>query len=281
MRKQSMCVAVTMLFLLFFGMSTVYADTETFHETYEVSSGTPLTVLNKNGAIRISVWDKDSVDVVAEKKTQLGGNLNNVKIEVTVGETMTIETVYLVKNPRVSVKYTISVPAQVVVESVKSSNGAITLNEVSGDVTAETSNGVIEITGNKGNVNAKTSNGAIELNRIDGYVEARTSNGTIRIAGVSGLVAAETSNGSISTEVPDIQNDTHIKTSNGPIKVYLPAELDANLELKTSNGKIGLHEIEILTSEVSETSLKGRIGDGGSLLYIKTSNGSIDVYRLE
>jgi DUF4097 and DUF4098 domain-containing protein YvlB len=281
MRKHAIFVVLAMFLLLFLCVPAVFAATETFHETYEVAPGTPFRVHNINGGIRLSAWDKDYVDVVAEKREQIGGNAKNVKIEVTVGDTITIETVHLVKYPRVSVNYTISVPAAIVVESVQSSNGAITLQNVHGDVTAETSNGAIDITGHTGTVRAKTSNGAIELNRIDGYVEAKTSNGAIKISGVSGLVSAETSNGSISTEIPGIQNDVRIKTSNGAIKVYLSAELDASVELKTSNGKIGLHDIEILTSEIGKTSLKGRIGDGGNLLYVKTSNGSIDVYRLE
>jgi DUF4097 and DUF4098 domain-containing protein YvlB len=270
-----------MLFLLFSCGPAVFAVTEMFHETYEVTSGTPLQVRNINGGIRISTWDKDYVDVAAEKKELIGGNVKNVKIEVTVGDSMLIETVHLVKNPRVSVNYTISVPAAIVVESVKSSNGAITLRDVHGDVMAETSNGAIDITGNTGKVKAKTSNGAIELSRIEGYVEAKTSNGAIKITGVSGVVSAETSNGSISAEIPDIQNDVRIKTSNGSIKAYLSPELDVNLEVKTSNGKIGLHDIEILTREVSKTSLKGRLGDGGLLLNIKSSNGSIDIYGLQ
>ncbi len=258
------------------------AATETFHETYAVKSGTPVTVTNRNGAIAIAVWDKDTVDVVAVKKTHLGGSLNDVEIRVNTGETLSIETVYLVNNPRVSIEYTISVPASIPITLAESSNGAITLKGTSGDVDVHTSNGAIKIQQHTGNVSARTSNGAIDIQRISGVVKAHTSNGSISIVGTSGIEKAETSNGSIKAEIVDIVTDElALKTSNGSVKVFLSPSLNADLDVKTSNGKITIHDIEILTTSVSKTAFKGRIGNGGNLLTIKTSNGSIDVYQLQ
>jgi DUF4097 and DUF4098 domain-containing protein YvlB len=268
--------------ILILSASTAMAATETFHETYEVGPETPLTVSNKNGGITINVWDNDFVDVTAEKKTHLGGSLDDVEIHVTTGDTLTIETVYLVKFPRVSVNYTILVPASVIVEEVQTSNGAIRLQGCQGDVAAQTSNGAINIQQHTGDVSAKTSNGSIDVQQITGYVKAKTSNGGISIANVAGIVEAETSNGSISAEVTDIQADeVTLKTSNGRVKVFLAPDLNAELEMKTSNGKITIQDVEIITTEISKTRFEGRIGDGGKKLNVKTSNGSIDVYGLK
>ena len=257
------------------------AATETFHETYNVKPETRLTVSNKNGGITIRAWENETVDVVAEKKTNLGGKLEDVEIAVTVGERMTIETVHLVKNPRVSVSYTISVPSSMIIEQVQSSNGAMTLQGANGDVIAKTSNGAIKIVEHTGNVSVETSNGGIELQQINGSVKAETSNGAIKITGVTGITGVKTSNGSIHAEIMEIAEESlELKTSNGSIKIFLASDLNADVEMNTSNGKISIQDIEIVTTEISKTSFEGRIGDGGKKLEVKTSNGTIEVYGL-
>lgn len=262
--------------------SPVMADTETFHETYSVGAGTPLIVENRNGSVTISVWDKDIVDVVAVKKTHLGGKLSDVEIQVEAGDTLRIETVYLVKNPRVSVNYTITVPASMPIELARSSNGALELTGTAGDVEARTSNGSIKVTQHAGLVDAKTSNGKITLRRIAGAVTADTSNGSVEIVDVAGIQNVETSNGSISAEIVGLTADNaRLKTSNGSIKVWLATDMNADLEMKTSNGKITLHDIEVMVSEISKTQLEGRLGTGGPRLEVKTSNGSIEIHALK
>ncbi len=275
------CITIVVLALTF-STSMTMAATETFHETYTVEAGTPLTLDNRNGSITINVWEKDTVDVIAKKKTNLGGKLSNVEIQVNIDDTMSIETVYLVKNPRVSVEYAITVPASMPIEQAESSNGAITLEGTTGDVAVRTSNGSIKVRKHAGNVSAHTSNGSIDMKQLTGVVKADTSNGNIDITGASGIEEAETSNGNISVEVAELHADeVTLKTSNGKIKMFLLSELNADLEMRTSNGKISIHDIEIVTRESSKTQFKGRLGNGGKTLTAKTSNGSIEVRALK
>ena len=273
---------VIFVFALILSASTALAVTETFHETYTAQAGTPLTVNNRNGSITMTVGQNETVDIVAVKKTHLGGRLSDVEIRVNMGETFSIETVYLVNNPRVSVEYTISVPSSMPIIRLESSNGAIMLNDTTGETVVQTSNGAIKVNQHTGAVDAKTSNGAIEMQHISGMVSARTSNGSITIVETAGIEEAETSNGSISAEVADILADRlTLKTSNGRIRVWLSANLNADLNMKTSNGAITIHDLEIMTTRVSKTEFEGRIGSGGKPLTAKTSNGSIEVYELK
>jgi len=261
-------------------ISPVCADTETFNKTYQVEPYTKLELRNRNGGVTVQRWDQSEVKIIAVKKTGWGGKLDNVEIKVHQGDTMTIETIHLVSNPRVSVTYDIRVPSGVIVNYVSSSNGKIDLTGTHGNAIVETSNGKINIENISGDIKASTSNGKILIKDIKGFVSAETSNGGINIINIGGINRIETSNGSIETEIPMIQDDIFIKTSNGSLKLHLPRGLNANIELKTSNGKIRLHDLEIVVSEISKSKIKGRIGDGGKRIYGKTSNGSIDLYEL-
>ena len=215
----SLCITA---FVTFFIVTLVRADTETFDETYEVNSGTQFEIRNRNGSINIQGWDRSQIKVHATKKTQWGGKLENVKIQVSQGADFKIETIHLIKKPRVSVSYDLRVPVNVVVKLVRTSNGKIELEATHGDTEVETSNGKIEIKDAVGDIDAHTSNGAIEIKDVMGFVSAHTSNGSINVEGTAGVVELETSNGAIETEVPAIgENGLRVRTSNGSIELNL------------------------------------------------------------
>lgn len=324
----AVCVIASLLAL------PAFAAKEIFHETYDVNSGTVLEVHNIDGSVTVSGGMSAAVDVYAEKISHPGGKLENVKIEVTIGEIMTIRTVHLVRNPRVSVRYKITVPDGIHVKEVTSSDGSLTIDGTQGDLLAKTSDGSVRVTNIAGNVDMKTSDGSItgenitgtvdaktsdgsitlknitgnttaktsdgsitieeiqgeviadtrdgsvHLLRIAGFVDAKTSDGSIKAEDVSGILGLRTSDGSIVADVRGIREDVTIKTGDGSINLSLALDVNADVAMKTSDGKILLHDIEIKATEVSNTRIKGTIGDGGRTLEVETSNGNIDVYAL-
>ena len=272
---------VTCLLSLFV-VSSIFADTETFDETYEITSGSVFEIHNRDGKIRIEGWDGHQLKVRAIKKTRWGGKLENVKIQVIPGRNFTVETIQLVKNPKVTVSYDIKVPIAVTVERVVTSNGKIVLTGLHGDADVETSNGKIVIDDVVGNISASTSNGAIKIRQVKGIVSAETSNGAIEVEGVEGVNSLETSNGAIYAEVPAIMNtDLRVRTNNGKIKLVLASDLNADIEAKTSNSNIELDGIEVIAKEISRNRLHGKIGKGGKKISCKTSNGAIIFSKLK
>jgi hypothetical protein len=164
------------------------------------------------------------------------------------------------------------------------SNGHILVSKTVGNIIATTSNGGIEIKDSKGDVTLDSSNGAISVTNLDGYVlRAKTSNGAIDITRTTGIIVAETSNYNVKAEVSNVRDPgTTIKTSHGSIELYLSASLNASIEMKTSSGQISLHSSPtIQTSQFEPSYLKGTLGTGGSSIYVETTNGDIDVYKLE
>lgn len=275
----SLCITA---FITFFIVNLARADTETFDETYEVSSGIRFEIRNRNGSVNIQGWDRSQIKVHAIKKTHLGGKLENVKIQVSQGEDFKIETIHLVKNPLVSVSYDLRVPVNVVVKFVRTSNGKIKLEATHGDTEVETSNGKIEVKDAVGDIDAHASNGAIEIKDVMGFVSAHTSNGAINVDGAAGVVELETSNGAIKTEVPAIgENGLRVRTRNGAIELSLASDLNADLEARTSNGKIKLDDLEVVVKEISKNTLRGKIGKGGKKILCQTSNGRIVLKKLK
>lgn len=238
--------------------------TEEFRNTYEVESGTKLEVDNINGAITVTSWDNDQVEVYALMKTQYGqSELDKVSIEVSTGTKIVVKTKHpTLGTARVSVEYEIKVPAEVTVERLETTNGVIVLKGTTGDTTLH------------------SSNGGITVKDVDGSVKASTSNGFIEIEDTTGVREVTTSNGWVKVEIPALSNDLDIATTNGAVTAYVAADLDADVVMSTTNGKVSVHDIQLTIKESSATRLEGTLGDGGYDLTIETSNGNIDLYKL-
>ena len=166
---------------------------------------------------------------------------------------------------------------------VTSNGDILVMNKKVGNITAATSNGKIEIKDSKGDVTLDSSNGAIYVDNLDGYVlRAKTSNGAIDITRTTGIIMAETSNYNVTAEISNVRDlGTTIKTSRGSIALYLSASLNASLEMKTTSGQIIIHPTTINIGQSDSNYLKGTLGAGGSSIYVETTNGDIEVSKLE
>lgn len=273
-------------------------ETEEFLETYPVENNTSVTVKNKNGDITITVWDEDKIEVYGLKKTYWGEKeLEKASVSVTKGIDFLVETSFSEKFVQVSVDLRISVPPNVTVSTIKTSDGDIDLEGTKGELIVTTSNGEISVIEHRGNITVDSSNDDVYLRDITGNVDAETSNGRIYMERISGEVYAEsdnediiikdaeavkkasTSNGDVRVEFYSIpEKGSSIRSSNGDIKVYIPTGMNASLEMKTSNGEIELHDLRVLTDDISEKHIEGDLGAGGPKLYLRTSNGDIDLY---
>lgn len=278
---------------------SAYDEKETFEQAYFPAANTMLTLDNINGSIKVNQWDEERMTVKVTKKAKERSELENVKIVIEEGSNFTITTEHLKKNPKVVVNYVINIPSTVDLDEVTSSNGYINLEGSSGNAAILTSNGSIEVQDHEGDLQMRTSNGLIAASHINGNVIAVTSNGRIELENVSGSAAANTSNASIEIsqcpliteartsnarielELVKMQDDLQVITSNAKILLDVSANLDADLIASTNNGKINWDHPRLNTEKVRNDYLKAKLGKGGYLLDIRTSNANIYLETLE
>jgi DUF4097 and DUF4098 domain-containing protein YvlB len=187
---------------------------------------------------------------------------------------------------------------------ISTSNGKLDVNDVEGNSRLRTSNGAIRLVRVKGNVEARTSNGSIDVQDVDGDATLHTSNGSIRSSTKGGLFDASTSNGRIIAEIHDPGSswpvrakssngrieltldgkalpDVHASTSNSSILLRIPAEANARVRAHTSRHSSVSSDFDRLRPDSDRKwELDGEIGRGGSIVDLETSNGSIKIEKL-
>jgi DUF4097 and DUF4098 domain-containing protein YvlB len=240
---------------------------EDYHKTFPLGPDGRFSVKNVNGDIRISTWDKPEADVTAVKISKSNEeNLKLVKIEEQSGSGfVAIDTIWPkspFRNLRISVDYEIKVPAGVRLELVRSTNGNLELIGKFGEVMADTTNGNVNLEGSAGPAVLDTTNGDITARDIRGSVEADTTNGGIHLT------------------IDGLKDNVTADTTNGSITVKLLGAANARLEAHTTNGHIDVAvPVTIKDLSKSRTRLSGTIGDGGPLMKLDTTNGSITIEK--
>ncbi|MCX8094572.1 MAG: hypothetical protein N3D74_00030 [Caldisericia bacterium] len=298
------------LVLLLIGLIFVYASciekiptpfVEEFKDEFEIQNEKYLSIDNFNGSVTITKWNENKISIFAEKKSLIGkGELNKVKIEIEKNGDIKIKSVKLKENPQISVTYNIKVPEKIILKDIITSNGSIEIVDLKGDSSLKSSNGFIKVTNHIGNLRCDTSNGRIELINISGSANLYTSNGKILVDGCDFVISGETSNGVI--EIKRVKKVGDLKTSNGKIEVdllslkeggakfltsnssvyvNLKSDLNLNIEIETSNGKIDIKNLDIKIDTLKDTYLKGKLNNGGDILVIKTSNGSVYLNKID
>jgi hypothetical protein len=236
---------------------------ERFEKTYDLRPGGEVVLDNTNGSVSVETWSKNAVRLQALKKVKARSRrdaeifMEKVKIRVEHSRNrLRIETQYPRRRgdsgflswmfggrkPQVTVEYTLTVPEQV-------------------------------------DLDLKTVNGEVTVWDVMGNVDLRTTNGRIEVEDVVGSVKASTVNGSIEAGVDDLEHrdEIRLKTVNGAITTYLPANMNADVEAGTVNGSIRTDFPLEVRGKWGPKHLNGTVGDGGALVKLETVNGSIKI----
>ena len=149
-------------------------------------------------------------------------------------------------------------------------------------------------------VSVKTMTGsAITIENISGEIEANNMNGQVNITNVSGSVVAHSMNGKVVVSLNSVMPDKAMSfsTMNGDVDVTLPADIKANVKMKTDHGDM-FTDFDIKLDATSQPpqvednrkkggryrvrfnrGTSGTINGGGPEIQFTTFNGNILIHK--
>jgi DUF4097 and DUF4098 domain-containing protein YvlB len=253
---------------------------EPFNKTVPLRPGSEIRLANVNGGVTFDAWDRDEVKIEAEKQVKASSDgearriMGQVRIDVAQdAKGLRIET----KVPRrgngffdwvfgheanVSVNYRIHVPRRA-------------------ELDAENVNGPLTVTGTRGKARLETVNGFLTIKDVQGDLELETTNGGIDVSRAAGALRAVTTNGSIDAELTGLTDDSGLsfETTNGRVSLRLPRDARLSIDAATTNGRVQ-SDFEVEGGQPRKQSLRGDINGGGGKLYIRTTNGGVQISEL-
>ena len=219
--------------------------TQEFHKTVPLTATGTLSLENINGDVEITGWDKNEVQIDAQKKASDQQKLDDMKINVDASSSsVEIKTEYphhMVNNNPGSVHYTLHVPAGARIDKINLVNGAMTVQKLTGEI------------------NANLVNGKVRASELTGEADLATVNGSIE-ADYAAL-----------TNVREIK----LKSVNGSINLTLPQSPNAQVDASVVNGSISTDFPLTVKGRWVGKSMSGTLGSGGVQIELNNVNGSI------
>ena len=253
MRKSILRTACISTFILTFAMQVEAKVVDEVEKSFKVESNSSLRLDNVNGSVDIIAWKKNEIKVTAVITANDQDDRDRITIEMEQSSRgVDVKTRYSKQSGwgnshSGKVDYTVMVPFGARLPSIELVNGSLTIKNVEGEIDAELVNGAIVATGLAGDSEISSVNGSINVKYKDS---------------VSQL------------------NRINLETVNGSVKLYLPDEISASVNVETVHGSIkndfGLKAEKNMF--VGHT-LHGDIGSGKVSISIDSVNGSVKILK--
>jgi DUF4097 and DUF4098 domain-containing protein YvlB len=271
---------------------TVDSQGQIVHEEKRFTvSGTPsVNATTFDGSIQIQSWDNPDVLVEIEKRGPTRAALDEIEVRTAQdGDSITVEarkparhTVHMFGlNVSPTARLVVWVPKRADIRA-RSGDGSVSIERVNGKLQIHTGDGSVRANQITGDLNLSSGDGSITVDNAEGRLEVDTGDGSVNVSGKLAVVRLHSGDGSIVFRAEPgtkMDDDWEVTTGDGGVTMYLPADFSAELDAHTGDGSIRSDLYGDDRAQVNGGSLRTRIGAGGRLLRIRTSDGSVRLKR--
>jgi hypothetical protein len=225
---------------------------EVWERSYSLGPTPTFALRNTNGAVTIQAHDQPTITVRAERTVQAATEqgAQDLLEATAIQETVSADSLSL--STRRPAAFSMGQQAQVRYE-VRVPAGA--------------------------SLSIRTTNGALSVEGVRGAVHLETVNGRLSGVGLAEVTRAETVNGAIDVEIAGLPAEgSRFETVNGSVRITLPRDGRADLSVRTVNGGVTVQDFsDIDEQERSRRRYRGTLNGGGPPLRVETVNGSVTV----
>ncbi|HTR22973.1 MAG TPA: DUF4097 family beta strand repeat-containing protein [Terriglobales bacterium] len=249
---------------------TTLAHADDWSKTFDLTGKPELRVEATDANIQIEPWDQNKIEArVTTRGWHIGTGGQVEIVEHQQGNAVEIEI-----REHSHLHFSIGIDTRRIDVEIHMPR--------SGKVDVQTGDGHIEARGLAGDLNFKSGDGRVELADLDGTVRAKTSDGALHASGRFDRVELSSGDGRVELEArhgSKVSEDWEVRTSDGSVRVSLPTDLAANLDLHTGDGHITTDLPVTVQGKYDKSNVHGTINGGGRELRVHTGDGSITLEK--
>jgi hypothetical protein len=227
--------------------------------TYAAGEMPHLEITNFAGRVTVRVGQERTIEVVAIKRAPTSAALNRIQVDIYErSDGLAIRTQKLGDLANAHVDLEITAPP----------DASLQLRTGAGDVQIRDLGGDVEVW---------TGAGTIGIRDVRGAIQVETGAGQVEVSGTTGAVRLQTGVGEVTYDGSP-SGDCSFGTGAGSIKLRLPADLQARVDLETSMGRVDIDFV--VDGQVTQRRVEGTIGGGGAVqITARTGIGEIEMRR--
>jgi DUF4097 and DUF4098 domain-containing protein YvlB len=247
---------------------TAFAHADDWSKTYTLTGKPELRVEARDASVHIESWDQNKIEAHVTThgvRIGIGGGGNLEIVEHQQGNVVDIE----LRQPS-SAHFIIGIDTRYTELDIHMPRAAkVNAHTGDGDVLAKNLAGELDFT---------TGDGRLELVDVDGTLRAHTSDGSVRVTGRFDVLELRTSDGRVEVEArsgSQIREPWDIRSSDGNVRLRIPENLAADVELHTSDGSITTNVPITVEGSFGSHDVRGKMNGGGNRLTVHTGDGSV------
>jgi len=133
----------------------------------------------------------------------------------------------------------------------------------------------------QGSLDLRSTNGGIKIEEVSGQLSFRTTNGGVTLRNVNGDVRGGTTNGGLRVELDGagwVGEGLDVETQNGGVRLIVPEGYSAHLEARVQNGGLNV-DFPVTVQGDYRRILSTDLGAGGAPIKVRTVNGGVTISR--
>jgi len=245
------------------------ARADEWSKTYKMTGKPDLRIETSDANIKVTTWDQNTIEakvITSRYKIGEGG----IRIdEHQTGDAVEIDVRY--PHHSFNFEWGSGHRVDVIIQMPRE-----------GKVNLRTGDGKIEVAALKGEMEMHTGDGSVNLDGVDGKLHASTGDGHIQANGRFDELELKTGNGHVdvrATNGSSLVAGWRLETGDGSVSLEVPENLSADVDLHTSDGHIDLDMPVSAEGKLRQNEIHGKLNGGGSLLTIRTGDGSIHLRK--
>lgn len=254
-----------------------------------------LSLTTFDGSVEVVSWPREEVLVEIERRAATGAEAEALEVRTTAeGSRLTVDvpppagyeerrfTIGSRQNPQVNLR--ISAPRNVTLEA-RTGDGAVVASDIAGRISLRSADGAIRTERVSGMLFVDTADGAIVIRDQQGSIDLHTGDGAVDVSGTLDAVRVETADGAVRIEARQgstISPEWTVRTGDGAISLRLPPELDADVDAYSGDGRISIAGAATAAPSRDDNrpaQVRASIGRGGPVIRLRTEDGAITVTR--
>lgn len=263
-----------------------FKERDEINQTYQLPAGARVEVSSIRGPVEITTGDSATAEVRIIRSARTRADLEYHKIEVEQsGNSLVVRGI---QEPEQRRHQNIQVDHHVILKlprridlAVSSVSGWIKVGDVDGQTNVSSISGSARFGDIGGRLQVTSISGSLKIGNVGADARVTSISGSADLGQVTGSLEVTSVSGGLNATLVSLSPEgIHIKSISGSVEIGFKSDVNADFSAEHVSGQVSLDVPNVTRdSEEKSSSVRARIGAGGTPITISSVSGNIRLMR--
>jgi DUF4097 and DUF4098 domain-containing protein YvlB len=263
-----------------------FKERDEISQTYQLPAGARVEVSSIRGPVEITTGDSATAEVRIIRSARTRADLEYHKIEVEQsGNSLVVRGI---QEPEQRRHQNIQVDHHVILKlprridlAVSSVSGWIKVGDIDGQTNVSSISGSARFGDVGGKLQVTSISGSLKLGNVGADARVTSISGSVDLGQVTGSLEVTSVSGGLNATLVSLSPEgIHIKSISGSVEIGFKSDVNADFNAEHVSGQVSLDMPNVTRdSEEKSSSVRARIGAGGTPITISSVSGNIRLTR--